>query len=87
MMELYITRVSDHQKSGFEKTRSIRKDAIAEFGDRHQPARRQGHRRVRTFDALLAVMSAVNDALASIGGAEIETPAMAEKVWHDIGAA
>ena len=34
MMELYIAHVSDHQKSGFEKTRSIRKYAIAEFGDR-----------------------------------------------------
>ena len=34
MMELYIARVADHQKSGFEKTRSIRKYAIPEFGRR-----------------------------------------------------
>jgi integrase len=34
MMELYVSRVADHQKSGAEKTRSIRKYAIAEFGKR-----------------------------------------------------
>jgi integrase len=34
MMELYISRVADHQKAGAEKTRSIRKYAIAEFGKR-----------------------------------------------------
>jgi len=34
MMELYISRVANHQKSGAEKTRSIRKYAIAEFGRR-----------------------------------------------------
>ena len=34
MMELYISRVANHQKSGAEKTRSIRKYAIAEFGKR-----------------------------------------------------
>jgi carbon-monoxide dehydrogenase large subunit len=40
-----------------------------------------------TCGSLPAVMSAVNDALASIGGAEIEMPATAEKVWRAIGAA
>jgi len=34
MMELYIARVADHQKSGFEKARAIRKYAIFEFGNR-----------------------------------------------------
>jgi len=34
MMELYIARIADHQKSGFEKARAIRKYAILEFGNR-----------------------------------------------------
>ena len=40
-----------------------------------------------TCGSLPAVMSAVNDALASIGGAEIEMPATAEKVWRVMSAA
>jgi carbon-monoxide dehydrogenase large subunit len=40
-----------------------------------------------TCGSLPAVMSAVNDALASIGGSEIEMPATAEKVWRAISAA
>jgi hypothetical protein len=38
MMELYISRVANGQKSGAEKTRSIRKYAIAEFGRRPRAA-------------------------------------------------
>jgi carbon-monoxide dehydrogenase large subunit len=37
-----------------------------------------------TCGALPAVMNAVNDALASIGGPEIEMPATPEKVWRAI---
>jgi carbon-monoxide dehydrogenase large subunit len=37
-----------------------------------------------TCGSLPAVMSAVNDALASVGGPEIEMPATAEKVWRAI---
>ncbi len=40
-----------------------------------------------TCGSLPAVMSAVNDALASIGGPEIEMPATAEKVWRAINSA
>jgi carbon-monoxide dehydrogenase large subunit len=40
-----------------------------------------------TCGSLPAVMSAVNDALASIGGVEIEMPATAEKVWRAIASA
>ena len=39
-----------------------------------------------TCGSLPAVMSAVNDALASIGGPEIEMPATPEKVWRAINA-
>ena len=40
-----------------------------------------------TCGSLPAVMSAVNDALASVGGPEIEIPATAEKVWRAINSA
>lgn len=39
-----------------------------------------------TCGALPAVMSAVNDALLSVGGVEIEMPATSEKVWRAINA-
>jgi len=39
-----------------------------------------------TCGSLPAVMSAVNDALVSVGGSEIEMPATPEKVWRAINA-
>ena len=39
-----------------------------------------------TCGSLPAVMSAVNDALSSVDGSEIEMPATSEKVWRAINA-
>ena len=64
---------------------AVRRDRAASGADRSEPARRQGPRGKPAPSAgMPCVMSAVLDALGSIGAGDFEMPATPERIWRVI---